>query len=283
MREFRRKRYHRAPVTGVTVREGGGYPPGPLAGPRRGDDWGSAIVVEQWRALPVAAEPRASGSPGASVIRLDGRSGGVRRGGTREAADRAERIAAAHRGFLRRCVGYLSADLKIRQFIDFGSRLPHSEGVQAVAREYRADSRAVRVEITGAAPPLGRTALLQPAAVRIAGSDPGEFAARLGMRGLLDLAEPAAALLDTGLLPCDVVAHDLVRALHAVLAPGSHIAILQRPPNRADPYARDLAATLFEPFELLEPGLADLSWWPYPDEEAAAPGSGVLAGVARRG
>ncbi|TDQ52558.1 SAM-dependent methyltransferase [Actinorugispora endophytica] len=256
--------------------------PGPLAVPCRADGWESAIKTERWRAPHVDGGPRPPDPPGPRVVRLDGYRDGVPRGPGDEAAARTARIAEAERGFLRRCVGYLATDLGIRQFVDFGSRVPPPDGVHAVAREHHADARVVRIDTGGAVPLHGRASPFRPAVVRVERPDTDELAARLRLRGLLDPAEPAVALLDTDLLPRGVVAHDVVRVLHSVLAPGSHLVIRQQPLNRADPYARELASPLFEPFELLEPGLADLAWWPYPDDEVSATGVGVLAGVARR-
>ncbi|MFC3998684.1 SAM-dependent methyltransferase [Nocardiopsis sediminis] len=210
-------------------------------------------------------------------------------------------IAQARRGFLRRAVGYLAADAGIRQFVDLGSRLPAGEGIAQAARAHAADARVVYVDsdadtavsLHGRTPPAGRLAV--PTVV-VESMRPEPVITRLRARGLIDFGAPVAVLLpDTAPLWYGGVPHhlphDLVRALHAVLCPGSHIAIAiprrvvpGRPGGAAvlDAHSRELAAAVFEPFTVIEPGLADLAWWPYPDEEVTAEGTGVLAGVGRR-
>jgi len=169
----------------------------------------------------------------------------------------------------------------IRQYVDFGSRVPHTTGVHALVTEQCPDARVVQVGIGTAVPLHPRASALQPAMLWLEQVRPDDVAAHLSLRGRIDLGEPVAVLIDVDLLPGGDV-RDLVPALHRVLAPGSHLALRQRPANPADPYAQALAAALFDPFCLVEPGVADLAWWPYPDEEVVAEGTGILAGLARR-
>ncbi|GLU46021.1 SAM-dependent methyltransferase [Nocardiopsis ansamitocini] len=193
-------------------------------------------------------------------------------------------VITAVPGFLRRCVGYLATDLGIGQFVDIGSGVPAAEGVHGVARTHDPDSRVVYVD-TGAAASVGsRTAVHVdgPVTLHVKRLDAAGIAGQLGLRGLLDLTSPLGVVLNADALPGDNAVGALVRGLYEILAPGSHLVICRRPPNDADPHARQRAATLFEPFDLLEPGTADIAWWPYPDDEVAATGTGVLAGVARR-
>ncbi|MFC4561486.1 SAM-dependent methyltransferase [Nocardiopsis mangrovi] len=208
------------------------------------------------------------------------------------------RLAQSRRGFLRRVVGYLAADAGIRQFIDLGSRLPAGEGIAQTARAHDPDARVVYVDtdtavsLHGTTPPAGSAAV---PTVAVESMRPELIVTRLRARGLIDFGAPVAVLLtDTAPLALGHggdphLPHDLVRALHAVLCPGSHVAIAQRvSPDRSgtapapDAHSRELAAAVFEPFTVIEPGLADLAWWPYPDEEVTAEGTGVLAGVGRR-
>ncbi|MEY9213035.1 SAM-dependent methyltransferase [Thermobifida halotolerans] len=239
-------------------------------------------MIEQRQALPVDADPRSPALPGPRVIRMDDYRADTRAAPCEHETARAARIAEAEHRFLRRCVGYLAADLRIRQYVDFGSRVPHSRGIHDITDEHLSDARVVRID-TGTAVPLHtRASSHRSAALWIEHPRAEELVAQLGLRGLVDPGEPAAVLLDTDLLPRELPVSGVVHALHDALAPGSHLVLRQRPGNPADPYARGIAAALFEPFLLLEPGVADLAWWPYPDEEVAADGVGVLAGLARR-
>lgn len=257
-------------------------PPASSAASSPADGWGNAIVIEQRQALPVDDEPRSPEVPAPRVIRMDDHRPGARAAACAEESARTARLVEAEARFLARCVGYLVADLRIRQYIDFGSRVPHSAGVHGIVAERLPDARVVRIG-TGTAVPLHpRASASQPAALWLERPRPEDLAAQLSLRGLVDLGEPAAVLVDADQLPADLAVRDVVHVLHDVLAPGSHLVLRQRPANPADPYARALAAALFEPFCLLEPGVADLAWWPYPDEEVAADGVGVLAGLARR-
>ncbi|GAA4927873.1 hypothetical protein GCM10023224_03720 [Streptomonospora halophila] len=197
-------------------------------------------------------------------------------------------LIEARRGFLRRAVGYLAADAGVRQFVDLGSRLPVDEGVGRAAREYAPGSRVVYVDAeSSAALRAGRVGADDTAAVVVAVErmDPGALTDRLAERGLVDFAEPVGVLItDTTALRRDgVLVHDLVRALHARMGRGGHVAIAQPVPEARDPHSREIAASVFEPFTLVEPGLADMAWWPYPDEEVSGEPTGVLAGLGRSG
>nr|WP_274706645.1 SAM-dependent methyltransferase [Streptomonospora nanhaiensis] len=198
----------------------------------------------------------------------------------------ADRLRTARRGFLRRAVGYLAADAGVRQFVDLGSRLPAGEGIGRAAAEYAPGSRVVYVhaEPTAALPGGSGPGENGAAVLAVERIDPDRLLSALSGRGLIDLAEPVGVLLTDATAPSrhGVLAHDLVRALHAALAPGAHIAIAQPASDARDPHCREVAAAVFEPFTLIEPGLADMAWWPYPDEEVSAEPTGVLAGVGRR-
>nr|WP_255429821.1 SAM-dependent methyltransferase [Streptomonospora sp. PA3] len=193
----------------------------------------------------------------------------------------------ARRGFLRRAVGYLAADAGVRRFVDLGSRLPVGEGIGRAAREYAHGARVVYVDAeSSAALRGGRAGEGESAAAVVAVDrmDPATLLGALAGSGLVDLAEPVGVLItDTTALRRDgVPVCDLVRALHARMGPGGHVAIAQAVSHAGDPHRREVAAAVFEPFTLIEPGLADMAWWPYPDEEVSAEPTGVLAGVGRR-
>ncbi|PSK96851.1 S-adenosyl methyltransferase [Murinocardiopsis flavida] len=172
----------------------------------------------------------------------------------RAAPPEALALARARRGFVRRVVGYLAADLGVRQFVNVGARPATAEAVHTAAREHRPEASAVH--LSGG--PLG-TVLRS---------------------GALDPAAPIALLLvDTGDLTDTAVAA-LVRDAHAATAPGSHVVICRPAPG--DGAGARAATRLFAPFTVLDPGLADMAWWPYPDAEVTGSGVGVLAGVAGR-
>ncbi|MFB9801095.1 SAM-dependent methyltransferase [Streptomonospora salina] len=194
----------------------------------------------------------------------------------------------ARRGFLRRAVGYLAADAGVRQFVDLGSRLPAGAGIGRAAREYAPGSRVVYVDAeSSAALPAARAgdADTSAAVLPVERMDPDTLIDRIAGCGLVDVAEPLGVLLtDTTALRRDgVLIQDLVRALHPRLGPGGHIAVAQPVPDARDPHCREFAAAAFDPFTLIEPGLADIAWWPYPDEEVSGEPTGVLAGLGRRG
>ena len=238
-------------------------------------------MIEQRQALPFDDEPRSLGGHAPRVIPLDDHRTGSRPPAAAQKRAQNLRLAEAERRFLTRCLSYLIVDVGIRQYVDFGSRVPHTTGVHALVTEQCPDARVVQVGIGTAVPLHPRASALQPAMLWLEQVRPDDVAAHLSLRGRIDLGEPVAVLIDVDLLPGGDV-RDLVPALHRVLAPGSHLVLRQRPANPADPYARALAAALFDPFCLVEPGVADLAWWPYPDEEVVAEGTGILAGLARR-
>ncbi|MFC7330314.1 SAM-dependent methyltransferase [Marinactinospora rubrisoli] len=218
-----------------------------------------------------------------------------------EAAPGNARLEQLKRGFLRRAVSHFAADLRIAQFVDVGSRLPAADGIHHVARHHLSGARAVYVATESTVSLHGRASSSADAVpvVRAFGENPEAVVAVLAARGLVDFADPVAVLMvePDAVRSAGVDPGALVRAFHAASCPGSRIAIAQRslPEERAangatapadvpaGRRARERAAALFEPFTLVEPGLADMAWWPYPDEEVTAVGVGVLAGVGRRG
>ncbi|WP_067966217.1 SAM-dependent methyltransferase [Nocardiopsis trehalosi] len=242
-------------------------------------------MTDEWRALHIGEEPLVD-IPNPRVIHI-----GDRRARPRSEPRTAEgRRAEARRGFLRRVVAYLAADTRIRQFVDLGSRLPAGDGIADTARAHAPDARVVYVD-TDATRALHAPAQAGGGAVPVVTAPslrPAALLDRLADRGVIDFTAPVAVLLtDTAPLRRDgVLPHDLVRALHTALPGGSHIAVAQRVApdgdTTADAHSRELAAAVLEPFTLIEPGLADIAWWPYPDEEVTAEGTGILAGVGRK-
>lgn len=172
-----------------------------------------------------------------------------------------------HQAFLGRVVDYLSVDAGIRQFVDWGSP------VQGTAeRVHGADPDATIVHV---APEGAAGILVSPddSAVPSGGGVCSEtLLRRLHAGGLVDLDEPIAVLM-TRTFGADSPPTGL-DTLHRLMRGGGYLALTSTAP-RAD------VERAFGPFRPLEPGVADLTWWPYPDEDVAAQGSGVLAGLGR--
>ncbi|HJE59219.1 MAG TPA: SAM-dependent methyltransferase [Nocardiopsis listeri] len=172
-----------------------------------------------------------------------------------------------HQAFLGRVVDYLVADAGVRQFVDWGCPVPGT-----AERVRRADPEATVVHI---APEGAAGILASPDGSAVLSGDGAcseTLLRRLHTSGLVDLDEPVAVLMTrpfgedsppTGL-----------DTLHRLMRGGGYLALTSTAP-RAD------VEPAFDPFLLLEPGVADLTWWPYPDEDVAAQGSGVLAGLGR--
>nr|WP_246422115.1 SAM-dependent methyltransferase [Nocardiopsis mwathae] len=194
-------------------------------------------------------------------------------------------VTRAKRGFLRRAAGYLAADAGIRQFVDIGSRLPADDGIGGAVHEHAPDARVVYVE-TGSTVPIRGCGAAGDAAVSVAAvhrPDPASLISLLDLRGLVDFGEPAAFFLVDTAPPEDggAPAAGLVDALHAAMCPGGFLA-LALPPDSAGAGDGGRARSAFGAFTLLDPGLADLAWWPYPDEDVAGRGTGIPAGLGRR-
>ncbi|GAB3447010.1 SAM-dependent methyltransferase [Streptomonospora sediminis] len=250
------------------------------------DDDRSAAAVPDPRVVHISERMPRSAAPSPQQPPEPGPAAGTG-AGTGVPAQSGTPLIEARRGFLRRAVGYLAADTGVRQFVDLGSRLPAGEGIGRAAREYAPGSRVVYVDAESSAALRGSragAAGTAAAVVAVGRMDPAALIAGLSGPGLIDFDEPVGVLVtDTTALRRDgVVVHDLVRALHARMGRGGHVAIAQPVSRPGDAHCRDFAAGVFEPFALVEPGLADMAWWPYPDEEVSAEPTGILAGLGRR-
>ncbi|MBB4930904.1 hypothetical protein F4561_001724 [Lipingzhangella halophila] len=241
-------------------------------------------MTDEGRAAPVDAADSAVDVPGPRVVRIDqhpNRAGAPEDGSDPEVS----RIVRARQGFQRRVVDYLAADAGIRQFVDLGSMLPAGHGIQDIARSGEPGARAVYVDAWSAwsaRPARGKAR--RDEAVPVVAADsmhPSRLIGRLKECGLVDFSAPVAVLLlETAALRRDGVQPDeLAAALHAQMCPGGHLAVALDPGDVAD---GESPAAAFGPFSPLEPGLADLAWWPYPDDEVATEGTGILGGVGRR-
>ncbi|MCP3016730.1 SAM-dependent methyltransferase [Nocardiopsis dassonvillei] len=171
-----------------------------------------------------------------------------------------------HQAFLGRVIDYLSADAGVRQFVDWGCPVPGTaERVHATAP----DASVVHVA------PHGAAGMLSTPGARVLsgdGSGTDTLLRRLGTSGLVDFDEPVAVLMTRPFTADDPPAR--IDALHALMRGGGYLALTSPAPRAAVERA-------FDPFQPIEPGVADLRWWPYPDEDVSDPGTGVLAGLGR--
>jgi len=216
-------------------------------------------------------------------------------------------IAQDNRAFLRRAMRFLVADQGIRQFIDVGAGLPTQGNVHEIARQTAPDARVVYVDNDPMVCNHGR-ALLADETTQIIEADlrrPEEIINHPLTRALIDFNEPFALLLTATLhfVPDDDDPHGMIARFHEVMAPGSCLVIshgtLESDPG--DPRARlstevysrasaqlalrplDAVRSLFDGFELVEPGLVWISQWrPNPFEGGSGVDETLRGGVARK-
>lgn len=191
----------------------------------------------------------------------------VHLGGRRQSAVPAQspvRDASIHQAFLGRVIDYLSADRGVRQFVDWGSPVP---GTAERIRDAHPDNTVVHVA------PHGTVGMLSSpdTPVLSGGSEDADTSLRrLTTCGLVDFDGPVAVLM-TRPFTADTLPPGLAH-LHSFMHGGGYLALAAEAPQRA-------AEAVFAPFVPLEPGLADMRWWPYPDEDVAMEGTGVLGGL----
>lgn len=171
-----------------------------------------------------------------------------------------------HQGFLGRVIDYLREDAGVRQFVDWGCPVPGT-----AERVHAADPDATVVHLV----PQGAAGMLSTArAAVVSGDHSGSdgLLRRLGTSGLVDFDEPVAVLM-TGSFTADDPPEG-VEALHGLMRGGGYLALASAAP-------RAVVERAFAPFLPVEPGVADLRWWPYPDDDVSAQGTGTLAGLGR--
>ncbi|WP_017541940.1 SAM-dependent methyltransferase [Nocardiopsis halophila] len=242
-------------------------------------------MTDEWPAQPIVEDHRIPDVPRPRVVGLDGRPAPLRGAAppaaTAPPASAADPLDRTRLAFAARAARYLAADAGVRQFVDLSSGLPTCDAVLSAAGEGRSGVRALYADASNG-PALHAGASPHRAAapvVSLSCSSPHTLVERLRTCGLVDFDEPVCVLLlDTapgagGPGPAPA----LLAALHDALGPGGHVLATFPEERRHDRAARALA-----PFAPLEPGLADITWWPYPDEEVAAEGSGIAGAVGRR-
>jgi S-adenosyl methyltransferase len=233
--------------------------------------------------------------------------------------DAAERIIAVlpviregareNRAFLGRAVHTLVADHGVRQIIDIGTGIPTSPNTHEIAQNVAKDTRVVYVDND---PIVGAHAQGRLMGVGYTAFVPGDVRAVESIlehpdtRELIDFTQPVAVLM-VALLHFLTDAQDpgdVVARLREHLPAGSYIVISHATRDRAAPAMSDSLAeltevykhatapltlrtfeqvhSLFEGFELLEPGLVSVADW-YTDYAEREPHwMGIYAGVGRK-
>lgn len=171
-----------------------------------------------------------------------------------------------HQAFLGRVIDYLCADAGVRQFVDWGCPVP---GTAERVRDACSGASVVHVA------PHGTAGVLSTAGAAVLsgeGSGVDALLRRLGTSGLVDFDEPVAVLMTRPFTAGDPPTG--TDALHALMRGGGYLALASTAPHA-------VAERAFLPFQPLEPGVADIAWWPYPDEDVSDKGTGIVAGLGR--
>ncbi|RJL36177.1 SAM-dependent methyltransferase [Bailinhaonella thermotolerans] len=227
----------------------------------------------------------------------------------RQAAERmmafmpeARRIARANRAFLGRAVRFC-ASRGIRQFLDLGSGLPTQDNVHQVAAAVDPACRVVYVDFDPVVVQHAH-ALLEDADVGVVAADardPEAVLASAPVRRLLDLSRPVAVLAVALLhfVPDEEDPAALVARFAEAMAPGSALVMTHACPDLMDPEAfaealavynrgatpihprgRERIAALFSGFELVDPGLVEVSQWrPDRPEDSEPADAQIIGGV----
>lgn len=217
-------------------------------------------------------------------------------------------MAQANRAFLRRAVQFLTA-AGVRQFLDIGSGIPTVGNVHEIAQRIAPESRVVYVDVDPVAVAHSREILDGNDRTAVVQEDlrhPERILAHPDVRGLLDLSEPVAVLIVAVLhfVSDDDRPAELLRTLRSALAPGSWLVLSQA---SADGRAGDERAeaervyrntdnplwirsraeltTLFDGFQLVEPGVVWVPQWRPDSPESAedAERAAFIGGVGRLG
>jgi len=232
----------------------------------------------------------------------------------REFVDRAEKLmpgaswgSHANRAFVGRSVRWL-VEVGIRQFLDIGSGIPTLGNVHQIAQQAAPESRVLYVDIDPVAVAHSRALLAgNPRAEVIQGDvrAAAEIVYHPDVVRLLDFSRPVAVLLNAVLhfVPDADDPADLVAQLCESLVSGSYLTITHATPIPALSAEQDDLRALYEStptslhyrtkdqvvamlagFELVEPGLVNVTdWRPDPDEADDPPPAAVpIAAVARK-
>lgn len=216
-------------------------------------------------------------------------------------------LARANRYFLMRAV-LLMADQGITQFLDLGTGIPTSPNVHELARAIHPAARILYVDNDPVVAAHSRALLAASDGVRALQADIRDPASILNspeLPELIDFSEPVGVLFIAVLhfVEDRDQPHDIVRAFTSHMAPGSYLALSHVSRDDTDPgvmsvirgaYVHASAPAVFRPeaeiraffsgFELLDPGLADVTRWsPYSAGFSAEPPPvRFLAGIGQK-
>jgi hypothetical protein len=212
----------------------------------------------------------------------------------------------ANRAFLARAVGFLAADIGIRQFLDVGTGIPTAGNTHEVAQRAAPHSRIVYVDndpivLSHARALLTSTPQGACGYVDADMHDPATILAAAAQT--LDFAKPVAVMLLSvlHLASGDADARRIVTELMAPWPPGSFLVISHpasdidaeqtaeatRRLNRSLPQQAALrdrggVSGLFAGLDLVPPGLVRVTEWRPESELQAASPAALWAGVARK-
>ncbi|MBA2892400.1 SAM-dependent methyltransferase [Nonomuraea soli] len=205
-------------------------------------------------------------------------------------------LARENRAFLGRAVRHMRA-CGVEQFLDLGTGLPATGNVHEVAGP---DARVVYVDNDPIVAAHGRALLENTQAVLLQRDVRDAESVLADAASHLDFSRPVGVLFVAILHFIPEGAHELVARFREALVPGSFLAITHGfwdEETEADPldvYKRTNAPvtvrtrgeilTFFGGFELVEPGLVDVSHWRPDEPEPSEPSERLwlAAGVARR-
>lgn len=226
----------------------------------------------------------------------------------REAADAViashpdqRQLARNNRAFLVRAVEHLTS-AGITQFVDVGTGIPTAPTVHEVARRTHPDARVVYVDDDPVVLAHARALLAEDPAVAVVEADmhePETITGHPEVARLIDFDRPVGVLFVAVLHfspddePRRIVEHfrrRMVPGSHLVLSAGSSEGLsaaeladiheaYARTPRGGHLRARAEIGGLFEGFELLEPGLVDVSRWRGFERPTHL---SILSGVGRR-
>ncbi len=210
----------------------------------------------------------------------------------------------AYRAFLRRVVTHLVAEAGVRQFLDLGSGIPTVGNVHEIAHRIAPEVRVAYVDIDPAAVEIGHRILTGDSRIAVVRGDITRIEPildDLAVVELLDFTRPVAVLM-LGVLhviPDGEHPRAIVARVRERLSAGSYLAIshgcsdgprdlvekintvTRSTTTAAVLRTRTEIASLFDGFDLIEPGLVDLPRWNPDDIPDDIPATLALGGVAR--
>ncbi|HEY0538774.1 MAG TPA: SAM-dependent methyltransferase [Actinoallomurus sp.] len=189
-----------------------------------------------------------------------------------------------NRAFLGRVVWFLATECGIRQFLDIGSGLPTQGNVHEIAQQAAPDARVVYVDNDPIVLTHGRALLATNERTTVLTADlraPDSILSHPHLWELIDPDKPVAVLLVAVLhfIPDQDKPTELVRTFRSWAAPGSYLAlshvdhtpqvvsaaqVYERATSPAVPRSRGEVEEFFGKFDLVSPGLVQVSAWrPY--------------------